>query len=138
MPPSSIARHRVKLRREGQHLPRSKIIYVFRCGDTGLYALTADRTGRLLPSQLYGQIRWRYDRCRTLQGRRNNASQEIIKATLDAVEKHGFYLTHAAMEAEFHESLGRRMQSRTGRRARKDDEEIEVLGRADRVPPAPR
>jgi hypothetical protein len=34
----------------------------------------------------------------TLQGRNNNANQKIIKATLDIVEKHGFYLMHTAMD----------------------------------------
>jgi hypothetical protein len=86
-------------------LPRSKTIHVFRCGDTGLFALTADRTGRLLPSQLYNQIRWRYDRRLTLRSHKDNANQEFIKATLAAVEKHGFYLTHAAMEADLQDYL---------------------------------
>jgi hypothetical protein len=84
-------------------LSRSKTIYVFRCGDSGLYALTADRTGQVLPSQLYSRIRWRYERRLTLRSRRDAAKQEIIRATLDAVAKHGFYLTHATVQAELHD-----------------------------------
>ena len=79
----------------------AKTIYVFRCGNSGLYALTADRTGSILPSQLYSRIHWRYERSLTLRRERGGANQELIRATLKAVAKHGFYLTHAAVQAEF-------------------------------------
>jgi hypothetical protein len=41
-------------------------IYVFRCGESGLYAFTADRKGRMLPSQIYPQISWRFERALTV------------------------------------------------------------------------
>jgi len=34
----------------------AKRIYVFRCNESGLYAFTTDREGRMLPSQMYPQI----------------------------------------------------------------------------------
>jgi hypothetical protein len=30
----------------------------------------------------------------------NSPKQEIVRATLDAIAKHGFYLTHKAIDAE--------------------------------------
>ena len=72
---------------------KANSIYVFRCGESGLYAFTADRTGRILPSRIYPQVRWRLERRVTLRRDKNSANQEIINATLDAIRRHGFYLT---------------------------------------------
>jgi hypothetical protein len=41
----------------------------------------------------------------TLRLNNNSPKQEIVRATLDAIAKHGFYLTHAAIEAELSRSL---------------------------------
>jgi hypothetical protein len=79
-----------------QHL--SKTIYVFRCSGTGLYALTADPSGHILPSRIYPRIRWRFERRVTVQ--KNSPKQKLVRATLDAIAKHGFYLTHKAIDAE--------------------------------------
>jgi hypothetical protein len=76
---------------------RATTIYVFRCGVTALYALTADRTGQRLPSQICGEADWHFERAVTLQSRSDSAERESTKATLDAIAKHGFYLIHAAI-----------------------------------------
>jgi hypothetical protein len=73
----------------------AEVDYIFRCGETGLYALTADRTGDILPSQIYPQVRWRFERPLAHRRDQNAAKLEFIKATLDAVRRRGFYLTHA-------------------------------------------
>ena len=73
-------------------------IYIFRCGKSGLYALTADPTGQILPSQIYPQVRWRFERRLMLRRDENTTKQECIKATLDAIRQHGFYLTHAGAD----------------------------------------
>jgi hypothetical protein len=78
-------------------ITKASSIYVFRCGESGLYALTADRTGQILPSQIYPKVRWRFERRLTLRRDKNSARQEIINATLDAIRKRGFYLTDAAI-----------------------------------------
>jgi hypothetical protein len=67
----------------------SKTIYVFRCSGTGLYALTTDPSGHILPSRIYPRIRWRFERRATL-----SPKQEIERETLDAITRQGFYLTH--------------------------------------------
>jgi hypothetical protein len=80
-------------------------IYIFRCGESSLYALTADRTGQILPSRIYPRVRWRLERCVTLQRDKNSAKQECVKAALDAVKRRGFCLTHAeAMSLRFFEA----------------------------------
>ena len=82
-----------------RRLSSSKTIYVFRCGDSGLYGLTTDPTGHILPSRIYPRLHWRFERRVTVE-MRNSPKQEIVRATLDAIAKHGFYLTHAAIQAE--------------------------------------
>jgi hypothetical protein len=81
-------------------LSPAKTIYVFRCSGTGLYALTTDPTGRILPSRIYPRIRWRFERSATLRVEKNSPKQEIMRATPDAIAKQGFYLTHGANDAE--------------------------------------
>ena len=82
-------------------MSRSKTIYVFRCGESGLYALTTDPTAHILPSQIYPRIRWRFEQDVTLRLNKNSPKQKIVKAALDAIAKYGFYLIHGAtMRAE--------------------------------------
>jgi hypothetical protein len=78
----------------------AKTIYLFRCGESGLYAFTADPSGHILPSRIYPQIRWRFERRVTLQPDRNSSKRKIVRAILDAIAEHGFHLTHAAINAE--------------------------------------
>jgi hypothetical protein len=78
----------------------AKTIYLFRCGESGLYAFTADPSGHILPSRIYPQIRWRFERRVTLQTNRNSPKWKIVRAILDAIAEHGFHLTHAAVNAE--------------------------------------
>jgi hypothetical protein len=75
-------------------------IYVFRCDESGLYAFTADRKGRMLPSQIYPQISWRFEQALTLRFDGNSSRDKILRATLDGVAKHGFHLIHAAIFGE--------------------------------------
>jgi hypothetical protein len=77
-------------------LSKSKTLYAFRCGETGLYGLTTDPSGHNLPSRLYPQIRWRFERRVTLQADRHLPRTEIAKAILHAIAEHGFHLTHGA------------------------------------------
>jgi hypothetical protein len=79
-------------------LSKSQTIYVFRCGKSALYALTTDSTGQILPS-LSPPAAWQFERSITLRLDKSSAKHELIKATLDAIAKHGFYLTHAAIHA---------------------------------------
>jgi hypothetical protein len=77
-----------------------KRIYVFRCEGSGLYAFTTDREGRMLPSQIYPQITWRFEQALTLRLDGNSSRDQILRATLDGVAKRGFHLIHAALYGE--------------------------------------
>jgi hypothetical protein len=78
----------------------ARTVYLFRCGESGLYAFTADPSGHILPSRIYPQIRWRFERRVTLQPDRNSSKRKVVRAILDAIAEHGFHLTHAAVNAE--------------------------------------
>jgi hypothetical protein len=93
---SSLKKH---IQNQGTYIrnpPLAEAIYLFRCGETGLYALTADPSGEILPSKLYPQIKWRLERHVTLQPAAHSPDGKISRATRGAIAKHGFYLTHAA------------------------------------------
>jgi len=77
-----------------------KRIYVFRCDESGLYAFTADRKGRMLPSQIYPQITWRFEQALTLRLDENSSHDQILRTALDGVTKRGFHLIHAAIYGE--------------------------------------
>jgi hypothetical protein len=83
-----------------QSLSPANTLYVFRCGESGLYAFTADPKGHVLPSRIYPRVRWRFQRRLSLRLGRNSPQGKIARATIDAIVKHGFYLTHAAVNAE--------------------------------------
>jgi hypothetical protein len=78
----------------------AKTVYLFRCGESGLYAFTADPSGHILPSRIYPQIRWRFERRVILRPAKNSPKRKIASAILDAIAEHGFHLTHAAVSAE--------------------------------------
>jgi hypothetical protein len=78
----------------------AKAIYLFRCGESGLYAFTADPSGHILPSRIYPQIHWRFERRVTLRPDGNSSKRKIVRAILDSIAEHGFHLTHAAVNAE--------------------------------------
>jgi hypothetical protein len=75
---------------------RNNTVYVFRCGESGLYALTQDRTGKLLPSEIYPRVHWQLKRRITLGRGKYPIKTDLIKSTLKAIRMQGFYLTHAA------------------------------------------
>jgi hypothetical protein len=77
-----------------------KRIYVFRCDESGLYAFTADRKGRMLPSQIYPQMAWRFEQTLTLRFDENSLRDQILRAALDGIAKRGFHLVHAAIYGE--------------------------------------
>jgi len=79
-------------------LPDLQKIHVFRCGATGLYALTADSAGRNLPTQACKE-KWQFEQSIALRLDNSVLKHELTKATLAAIAKHGFYLTHAAIHA---------------------------------------
>jgi hypothetical protein len=74
-----------------------KRIYVFRCDESGFYAFTADRKGRMLPSHIYPQIAWRFEQTLTLRLDENSLRDQILRAALDGIAKRGFHLVHAAI-----------------------------------------
>jgi hypothetical protein len=80
--------------------PATKTIYLFRCGDSGLYGLTADSSGSTLPFQLYPQIRWRFERLVTVRTDGNSLKQKIVQAILDTIAEEGFKLFHASVSPE--------------------------------------
>jgi hypothetical protein len=82
-----------------------KMIYVFRCNKRGLYALTADPEGRMLPSQMCPEITWGFEQALTFRVDGNSWRDSILKVTLDRAAEHGFHLIHAALYGEL---LGRR------------------------------
>lgn len=88
---------RKNVRPEGENLSRPTSVYIFRCGATALYALTSDRTGQVLPSNLAGAEGWTLERSVTLRLERADRRYESVRATLAAIGKHGFYLIHAAI-----------------------------------------
>jgi hypothetical protein len=61
--------------------------------------LTADPTGQVLPSQFAGRAGWTLERSVALRTGEGGRGSESIRATLAAIAKHGFYLTHAAIPA---------------------------------------
>jgi hypothetical protein len=84
----------------GQCVSPTKTIHVFSCGESELCAFSADPKGHILPSRIYPRVRWRFERRLTLRLDRNSPMGKIVRATLDAIAKHGFQLTHAAVNAE--------------------------------------
>jgi hypothetical protein len=82
-----------------------RLIYVFRCNKRGLYALTADPEGRMLPSQMCPEITWGFEQALTFRLDGNSWRDSILRVTLDRVVEHGFHLIHAALYGEL---LGRR------------------------------
>jgi hypothetical protein len=81
-------------------LSPTKPIYIFRCGETGLYAFTADSKGRILPSRLYPRIYWRLQRRILLRLDRNSPQAKILLTVFDAIEMHGFHLVHASVDEQ--------------------------------------
>jgi hypothetical protein len=82
-----------------------KLIYVFRCNKRGLYALTADPEGRMLPSQMCPEITWGFEQALTFHLDGNSWRDSILRATFDRAAEHGFHLIHATLYGEL---LGRR------------------------------
>ena len=77
-----------------------KRIYVFRCDESGLYAFTADRKGRMLPSQIYPQIAWRFKQKLTRRLDEKSLRDQMLRVALDGIAKRGFHLVHAAVYGE--------------------------------------
>ena len=90
---------RISNQRRRSLLP-TKPIYIFRCGETGLYAFTADSKGRILPSRLYPRVRWRLQRRILLRLDRNSPQVKILLTVVDAIEMHGFHLVHASVDEQ--------------------------------------
>src|SRR5690348_14724513 len=74
-------------------------IYVFRCGTTALLALTANREGQNLPREICGPIGWIFEKSVTVPPEKSVDFNESTRATMAAIAKHGFYLTHAAIHS---------------------------------------
>jgi hypothetical protein len=84
----------------GDHLAPSRTLYVFRCGESGLYAFAIDPEGHTLPWRLYPRIRWSLERCVILRQDESSANAAIVNVALDAIAEHGFHLAHAAVDPE--------------------------------------
>jgi hypothetical protein len=92
---------RVSDRRPGGGRPAPEItLYVFRCGESGLYALATDPEGRKLPWRLYPRIRWSLARRVMLRRDESLSNIAIVNVALAAIAEHGFHLAHAAVHAE--------------------------------------
>ena len=85
---------------DGGSLSPAKTIYVFRCGESGLYAFTTDPKGRVLPSRIYPRVHWRFERRLTERLGRKSPKENAMRLTLDAIVEHGFQLSHVAVNAE--------------------------------------
>jgi hypothetical protein len=72
-------------------------IHVFRCGTSGLYALTIGRSGKTLLPAVCCAAGWRFEKSIRLSERKLSAQGELAIATLAAIAKQGYYLTHAAI-----------------------------------------
>jgi hypothetical protein len=96
----TLTKRRENRRSGGPGVSPTKTIYVFRCGESGLYAFTADPKGHFLPSRIYPLVRWRLDQRVTLRLDRNSPRRDIVKTMLDTIVKHGFQLAHAAVDSE--------------------------------------
>jgi hypothetical protein len=77
-----------------------KTIYIFRCEESGLYAFTADREGRMLPSQIYPRLRWRFEQAIAVRVTGTSPRDKILKSVLEGVAKRGFHLLPAALYGE--------------------------------------
>ena len=62
-------------------------IYIFRCEESGLYAITALRS-------------WRFEEAVTLRFEGDPNRDKILRAALDGVVTNGFYLIHTALYTE--------------------------------------
>lgn len=89
----------VESRRSGRGRS-SRTIYLFRFGESGLYAFTTDPMGHILPSRIYPRMRWEFERRVTLRLDGNSPPAEVVRAALDAIAEHGFHLAHSAINAE--------------------------------------
>ena len=69
-------------------------VYLFRCGESGVFAVTVDRTGQILP-RVYPRMRWSFQRQVALRSDDNAAKQGTFKAALDSIKRRGFCLTYA-------------------------------------------
>ena len=78
----------------------AKTIYVFRCGESGLYAFTTDPKGHVLPSRIYPRVHWRFDRRLTERLGKKSLRGNAMWLTLNAILEHGFHLSHVAVDAE--------------------------------------
>jgi hypothetical protein len=95
-------------------LSPTKPIYIFRCGETGLYAFTADSKGRILPSRLYPRVQWRLQRRILLRFDRNSPQAKFMLTVFDAIEMHGFHLVHASVDDQLLLNVGQYPASLNG------------------------
>lgn len=72
-------------------------IHVFRCGASGLYALTQDRSGSVLPAAGCCPAGWQFERTIDLASASALRKTDLVRATLSAIAKQGYYLSHAAI-----------------------------------------
>ena len=75
-------------------------IYIFRCDESGLYAFTTDREGRMLPSQIYPRLHWRFEQAITVSVNGTSARDKILKVALEGIAKRGFHLLPAELYGE--------------------------------------
>ncbi len=72
-------------------------IHLFRCGTSGLYALTNDRSGTVLPAAGCCPAGWHFERSIALPPQEALPKSELLRATLSAIARHGYYLSDAAI-----------------------------------------
>jgi hypothetical protein len=84
----------------GRKSAPARTLYVFRCSESGLYALATDPEGRKLPWRLYPRIRWSLARCVILRRDESLSNTAIVNVALAAIAEHGFHLAHTAVHAQ--------------------------------------
>jgi hypothetical protein len=72
----------------------------FVANESGLYAFTTDREGRMLPSQIYPRLHWRFEQAITVSVNGTSARDKILKVALEGIAKRGFHLLPAALYGE--------------------------------------
>jgi len=87
-------------RPSGRKSAPARTLYLFRCDESGLYALATDPEGHKLPWRLYPRLRWSLARCVILRQDGSLSNTAMVNVVLDAIAEHGFHLAHTAVHPE--------------------------------------
>ena len=91
--------HRSGRRRSMSRLSRSRL-YLFRYGNSALYACAADNSEHALPKPTSSEIQWTYEGAVRLVHSERVGCRKAVKTMLEAIRNDGFYLMHQAFQDE--------------------------------------